>query len=280
MELYHHLGGMFTKIMMTESSAWARITAYMAETKLNTALEADVHQNMATEAKVESDGISMPQAQRLNCIYDEEPLGFERDPLNETPKMQAQDPLEEIDIGDGSAKRPTYISTNISPDLKGKLVLLLKEFSDCFAWDYNEMPGLSREMVELKLPIKAGKKPMKQLPRRFAPNIMSKIKEEIERLLKSKFIRAARYVEWLANIVPVIKKNGTLRVCIDFRDLNNATPKDEYVMPVAEMLIDSAAGFEFFSMLDGYSGYNQIFIAEEDVTKTAFRCPGALGTYE
>ncbi|KAK2414316.1 hypothetical protein QL285_036920 [Trifolium repens] len=235
---------------------------------------------MATEAKVESDDISMPQAQRLDCIYDEEPLGFERDPLNETPKMQAQDPLEEIDIGDGSAKRPTYISANISPDLKGKLVLLLKEFSDCFAWDYNEMPGLSREMVELKLPIKVGKKPVKQLPRRFAPDIMSKIKEEIERLLKSKFIRAARYVEWLANIVPVIKKNGTLRVCIDFRDLNNATPKDEYAMPVAEMLIDSAAGFEFLSMLDGYSGYNQIFIAEEDVSKTAFRCPGALGTYE
>ncbi|KAK2382471.1 hypothetical protein QL285_070004 [Trifolium repens] len=194
--------------------------------------------------------------------------------------MQAQDPLEEIDIGDGSLKRPTYISANITPNLKEKLVLLLKEFSGCFAWDYNEMPGLNREMVELRLPIKAGKKPVKQLPRRFAPEIMSKIKEEIERLLRSKFIRTARYVEWLANIVPVIKKNGTLRVCIDFRDLNNATPKDEYAMPVAEMLIDSAAGFEFLSMLDGYSGYNQIFIAEEDVSKTAFRCPGALGTYE
>ncbi|KAK2436243.1 protein NYNRIN [Trifolium repens] len=71
---------------------------------------------MATGAKVESDGISMPQAQRLDCIYDEEPLEFERDPLNETPKMQAQDPLGEIDIGNGSVKRPTYISANISPD--------------------------------------------------------------------------------------------------------------------------------------------------------------------
>ncbi|WJX72773.1 hypothetical protein P8452_56616 [Trifolium repens] len=252
----------------------------MAETRLNTALEADVQQNMAVEAKVEKDGIPVPPIQKLDCIYDDEPLGFERDPLNETPKMQAQDPLEEIDIGNGSLKRPTYISANITPNLKEKLVLLLKEFSDCFAWDYNEMPGLNREMVELRLPIKAGKKPVKQLPRRFAPEIMSKIKEEIERLLKSKFIRTARYVEWLANIVPVIKKNGTLRVCIDFRDLNNATPKDEYAMPVAEMLIDSATNFEFLSMLDGYSGYNQIFIAEEDVSKTAFRCPGALGTYE
>jgi hypothetical protein len=80
--------------------------------------------------------------------------------------------------------------------------------------------------------------------------------------------------------VPVIKKNGSLRVCIDFRDLNAATPKDEYAMPVAEMLVDSAAGFEYLSMLDGYAGYNQIFIVEEDVPKTAFRCPGALGTYE
>jgi hypothetical protein len=82
------------------------------------------------------------------------------------------------------------------------------------------------------------------------------------------------------HVVPVKKKNGTIRVCIDFRYLNLATPKDECPMPVAEMLVDSAAGFEYLSMLDGYSGYNQIFIAEEDISKTAFRCPGALGCYE
>jgi hypothetical protein len=51
-------------------------------------------------------------------------------------------------------------------------------------------------------------------------------------------------------------------------------------MLVAEMLVDSAAGFEYLSMLDGYSGYNQIYIAEEDVSKTAFRFPWALGCYE
>ncbi|XP_058741134.1 uncharacterized protein LOC131613485 [Vicia villosa] len=56
--------------------------------------------------------------------------------------------------------------------------------------------------------------------------------------------------------------------------------QDEYPMHVAEMLVDSAAGYEYLSMLDGYSGYNQIFIVEEDVSKTAFRCPGAIGTYE
>ncbi|XP_045795462.1 uncharacterized protein LOC123889969 [Trifolium pratense] len=244
------------------------------------ALEATMLQeNMAVEANNCENGKLLPMTQKLDCIYDEEPLGFEKDPSSSNQKMQAQDPLEEIDIGDGSIKRPTYISANIPKDLRDKLVELLKEFKDCFAWDYNEMPGLDRNLVEHRLPIRPDKKPVKQSPRRFAPEILSKIKEEIERLLRSKFIRTARYVEWLANIVPVIKKNGSLRICIDFRDLNNATPKDEYSMPVAEMLIDSAAGFEYLSMLDGYSGYNQIFIAEEDVAKTAFRCPGALGDF-
>src|SRR4051812_19731530 len=115
------------------------------------------------------------------------------------------------------------------------------------------MPGLERELVELRLPIKEGKKPIKQTPRRFAPEILSKIKAEVERLLCCKFIRTTRYVEWIANIVHVIKNNGSLRVCINFCDLNVATPKDEYPMPVTEMLVDIAANFEYLSMLDGYS---------------------------
>ncbi|XP_057758525.1 uncharacterized protein LOC130979169 [Arachis stenosperma] len=86
------------------------------------------------------------------------------------------------------------------------------------------------------------------------------------------------YRGWVSNIVPVIKKNGKLRVCTDFRDLNNATLKDEYFMPIANMLIDSAAGNEILSFMDGYLGYNQIFIAEDDVSKTVFRCPGAIAS--
>ncbi|WJX84314.1 hypothetical protein P8452_66903 [Trifolium repens] len=274
---------------MIESPAWDRITAYAAANRINMAIEAiELQEDMAGEANSNSNNELASQAnvsntgdmQRLDCIYDDEPLGFEKDPVSSNHRMQAQDPLQEIDIRDGLVKRPIYISTNIDPSLRVKMVELLEEYKDCFAWDYDEMPGLSKELVEHRLPLRPDKKPVKQLPRRFAPEIMTKIKAEIERLLKCKFIRTARYVEWLANIVPVIKKNGSLRVCIDFRDLNNVTPKDEYAMPVAEMLVDSAAGHEYLSMLDGYSGYNQIFIAEDDIPKTAFRCPGALGTYE
>ena len=87
-----------------------------------------------------------------------------------------------------------------------------------------------------------------------------KVKDEIEKLLKAGFIRPTRYAEWLSNIVPVMKNNGKLRICIVFRDLNLATLKDVYVMPVVDMLIDVAFRNELLLFMDGFSGYNQIFI--------------------
>jgi hypothetical protein len=71
-----------------------------------------------------------------------------------------------------------------------------------------------------------------------------------------------------------------MRVCIDFRDLNRATPMDVYPMPVADLLVDASAGHKVISFMDGNAGYNQIFMAVEDVAKTAFRCPGHIGLFE
>ncbi|KAI5339000.1 hypothetical protein L3X38_018272 [Prunus dulcis] len=73
---------------------------------------------------------------------------------------------------------------------------------------------------------------------------------------------------------------GAIRICVDFRNLNLATPKDEYLMPMADLLVDGAAKHEIFSYMDRHSGYNQIFIVEEDVHKTAFRCAGSIRTLE
>jgi hypothetical protein len=67
---------------------------------------------------------------------------------------------------------------------------------------------------------------------------------------------------------------------VDFRDLNRATPKDEYLMPIAETLINAAADKGILSFMDGNAGYNQIFMAPEDIHKTAFRVPGAVGLFE
>ena len=65
------------------------------------------------------------------------------------------------------------------------------------------------------------------------------------------------------------KKNGKLRVCIDFIDLNKATPMDGYPMAIVDMLVDAAAGHKVISFMDGNVGYNQIFMAEKDIAKIA-----------
>ena len=83
------------------------------------------------------------------------------------------------------------------------------------------------------------------------------------------------YLMWF-----LYKKNGKLRVCIDFRDLNKVTPMHGYPMPVADMLVDTAAGYKVVKFMDGNAGYNQIFMAEEDIHKTAFRCPRHVGLFE
>ena len=88
----------------------------------------------------------------------------------------------------------------------------------------------------------------------MGPDITLKIKEEIEILVRAGFIRPARYVEWLSNIVPVLKKNGKLRICIDFRNINMATPKDEYPMPVAGLLVDGASRYKIISFMDRHYG--------------------------
>ena len=77
-----------------------------------------------------------------------------------------------------------------------------------------------------------------------------------------------------------MKKNEKLRVCVDFRDLNAAIPKEMYVMPITDMLVDSTVNNELLYFMDCFSRYNQILIVEDDISKTAFRCPGSLGTFE
>jgi hypothetical protein len=102
------------------------------------------------------------------------------------------------------------------------------------------MPRLSRELIEHRLPIKVGFRLYKQGAQNFKPEIFRRVKEEVDRLLQAGFIQPCRYADWVSNIVSVEKKNtGKIRICVDFRNPNQATPKDEYPLPVANLLIDS-----------------------------------------
>jgi hypothetical protein len=161
------------------------------------------------------------------------------------------DELEKIDLGDESKPRPTYISAKFDEEYKKKLITLLKEFKDCFAWEYYGIAGLDRSIVVHRLPIKPGYRPFQQHPRQCNPKIYLDIKAKITKLLEAGFIRQCRYDEWISDIVPVYKKNSKLRVCVDFMDLNKATPMDGYLTPVANALVNTAIGHKVISFMDG-----------------------------
>jgi hypothetical protein len=103
------------------------------------------------------------------------------------------------------------------------------------------------------------------------------IAEEIKKLEAAGLVRGVLHPTWLANPVVVRKANGKWRICIDFTDVNKACPKDPFPLPRIDQIVDSTARCDLLSFLDAYSGYHQIFMAEEDEEKTAFITP--CGTY-
>jgi hypothetical protein len=123
-------------------------------------------------------------------------------------RFMLADELEEVDIGPGDKPRPTFISKKYDPSLLEPMIALLKEYSDYFAWDYMEMPGLDRSIIEHWLPLKKGFQLFQQRVRQMRTEVLEKVKKEIERMLEAGFIRPCRYAEWISNIVPVQKKDG------------------------------------------------------------------------
>jgi hypothetical protein len=105
------------------------------------------------------------------------------------------DALDEVDIGDGKVQCPTFINANLSIEQKGKVLELLRGYVDCFPWNHTEMPGLGRDLVEHRLPIKLGFRPYKQPARNFNLMVVGRVKEEVDWLLQAKFVRPCRYAD-------------------------------------------------------------------------------------
>ena len=86
--------------------------------------------------------------------------------------------------------------------------------------------------------------------------MLLKIKEEVKKQLDVGFLEVSKYPQWVANIVPVPKKDGKVRMCVDYRDLNRANPKDNFLLPHIDTLVDNTAKHSLFSFMDGFSDYN------------------------
>ena len=139
------------------------------------------------------------------------------------------------------------------------------------------MSGLDPSIVQHHLPLVPHARPVKQKLRRLHPQWNLQVKEEIQKQLSVGFISVVQYPEWLANVVHIPKKDNKVRVCVDFRNLNKASPKDDFPLLHIDMLVDSIVEHAMLSFMDGFSGYNQILMALEDWERTSFTTE--WGTY-
>ncbi|MFS7889245.1 putative nucleotidyltransferase, Ribonuclease H [Helianthus anomalus] len=156
-----------------------------------------------------------------------------------------------------------------------KDVPMVRDFPQVFP---DGLPGLppSRD-IDFRIDLIPGANPVAKAPYRLAPSEMRELSSQLQELLEKGFIRLSTS-PWGAPVLFVKKKDGSFRMCIDYRELNKLTIKNRYPLPRIDELFDQLQGASCFSKIDLRSGYHQLRIQEEDIPKTAFRT--RYGHYE
>jgi hypothetical protein len=171
---------------------------------------------------------------------------------------------------------PTELSqfgAHLNPEEEKELTQFLNRNKDVFAWSAKDLQGVDRDIIEHALETDERIPPKKQKLRKMSEEKVKAVEAEVQRLQDAKVIREVKYSVWLANTVPVKKKNGKWRMCVDFTDLNKACKNDDFPLERVDKIVDDAANSEKLSLLDMFSGYHQIRVRKEDEEKTSFITP-------
>ena len=135
---------------------------------------------------------------------------------------------------------------------------LIREYRDVFSWTYDDLKTYDLSIIEHTIPLKEGSKPYMKKICNVNPKLAPLIKKELEKMLAAKIIRPVRHTTWVSNPVIVRKKSSEIRICIDFRNLNQASLKDNCHLPNMENSVQSVTRASMLSISDGFSGYNQV----------------------
>ncbi|GJS21588.1 putative reverse transcriptase domain-containing protein [Tanacetum coccineum] len=154
-------------------------------------------------------------------------------------------------------------------------VPIVQDFPEVFPED---LPGIPpTRQVEFQIDLIPGAAPVARAPYRLAPSEMKELSDQLKELSDKGFIRPSSS-PWGAPVLFVKKKDGSFRMCIDYRELNKLTVKNRYPLPRIDDLFDQLQGSSIYSKIDLRSGYHQLRVREEDIPKTAFRT--RYGHYE
>jgi hypothetical protein len=153
--------------------------------------------------------------------------------------------------------------------------VVLREFRDMFVDEIPELPP--RREIDFSIDLLPGSTPISKEPYRMSLPELTKLKIQLQELLDKEYIRPS-VSSWDALVLFVKKKDGTLRLCIDYRQLNKVTIKNKYPLPRINDMSDQVRGANIFSKLDLRSGHHQVRIKDPDINKTTFRT--IYGHYE
>jgi len=159
-----------------------------------------------------------------------------------------------------------YVMAKLESELKLENIPVVCEYSDVFAEEYSGLPP-DRE-IEFTIDLVPKTQPIHKAPYRMAPTELKELKEQLQELLDRGFIRPS-VSPWGAPVLFVKKKDGSMRMCIDYRELYRVTIKNKYSLPRIDDLFDQLKEASVFSKIDLRSGYHQLKVQEEDVEKTA-----------
>ncbi|GJX96013.1 reverse transcriptase domain-containing protein [Tanacetum coccineum] len=175
-----------------------------------------------------------------------------------------------VEINQEYSEQTIMIGSILIEEGRNKLCDLLSRNLDIFTWKPADMNGVPRHIAKHHLNVREGCSPVRQKKRGQATDRNQVIHEEVRKLVEVGIIKEVYYHDWLSNSVMVKKLDDSWRMCVDFKDLNKACPKDGYPRPEIDWKVKSLCGFPFKCFLDAYKGYNQKQMAKEDEEKTTF----------
>jgi hypothetical protein len=173
--------------------------------------------------------------------------------------------------------RAVVIGAHLSPEEEKELIEFLNKNKNVFTWSAKDLQGVDRDIIAHALDTDERVTPKKQKLRKMFEEKDKVVEAEVQSLQDAKVIRKVMYPVWLANTVPVKKKNVKWRMRVDFLDLNKACKKNDFPLERVDKVVDEAANNEMLSLLDMFSRYHQIRVRREDEEKTSFITP--FGTY-
>jgi len=170
------------------------------------------------------------------------------DPRATEDRLEAREELRRVPVLDEELN--TAVGMAMAAAEAEIMHVALKKNMDMFAWTPADMPGVSPDVITHRLSIFKEVRPISQKKRDVGDEKRLAAKEEAEKLLLVGFIRETRYTTWLANVVMVTKPNDNWRMSVDYKNINNACPKDTYLLPNIDHLVDGAAGHKILSFLN------------------------------